>query len=196
LRSTGKRLILVTGRQLDDLRRAFEALDLFDAAVVENGALLFFPQTAHESLIGEAPPPALVQALRNRGVEDLSVGRGIVSTSETHRTAVIEAIRELGLDWQVIFNKGAVMVLPSGVDKATGLKAALVELDLSPREVVGVGDAENDQAFLSICGCSVAVANALPAVKAAADVVTKADDGAGLTEFIERWLDEGDRLFG
>jgi hypothetical protein len=61
--------------------------------------------------------------------------------------------------------------------------------------VVGIGDAENDQPFLSICGCSVAVANALPAVKASVDMVTTADDGVGATEFIERWLDEGDRLF-
>jgi len=59
----------------------------------------------------------------------------------------------LGLELQVVFNKGAVMVLPSGVSKATGLRAALAELDLSPRNVVGVGDAENDHAFLALCEC-------------------------------------------
>ena len=48
----------------------------------------------------------------------------------------------------MIFNKGAVMILPSGVNKATGLAAALEELGLSPHNVVGVGDAENDHAFL------------------------------------------------
>jgi len=51
-------------------------------------------------------------------------------------------IRRLGLELQIIFNKGAVMVLPAGVNKATGLTAALTELELSPHEVVGVGDAE------------------------------------------------------
>ncbi|HEY1929543.1 MAG TPA: HAD family hydrolase [Caulobacteraceae bacterium] len=195
LRSTGRRLILVTGRHLEDLRRAFDALGLFDAAVVENGALVFFPQTERVLQIGAAPPPALIRALQNKGVEDFSVGRGIVSTSEAHQTAVFEAIRELNLDWQVIFNKGAAMVLPAGVDKGAGLKTALAELGVSRHSVVGIGDAENDQPFLSICGCSVAVANALPAVKASVDMVTTADDGVGATEFIERWLDEGDRLF-
>src|SRR5262249_22431166 len=79
-------------------------------------------------------------------------------------------------------NKGAVMVLPAGVNKATGLTAALNELRLSPRNVVGVGDAENDHSFLKLCEISVAVANALPAVKDAVDVVTKSDHGAGVAE--------------
>jgi hypothetical protein len=67
---------------------------------------------------------------------------------------------------QIVFNKGAVMVLPAGVNKASGLAAALVRLRLSPLNVVGIGDAENDHAFLRVCGCAVAVANALPMVKA------------------------------
>ena len=72
----------------------------------------------------------------------------IVATWEPHETVVLEAIHELGLELQIIFNKGAVMVLPSGVNKATGLAAALEELRLSAHNVVGIGDAENDHAFL------------------------------------------------
>ena len=61
---------------------------------------------------------------------------------------MLEAIRDLGLELQIIFNKGAVMVLPAGVNKASGLAVALARLGLSPHNVVGVGDAENDHAFL------------------------------------------------
>ena len=118
----------------------------------------------------------------------ISVGRVIVATWEPHEKTVLETIRDCGLELQVIFNKGAVMVLPAGVNKATGLRAALAELNLSPHNAVGVGDAENDHAFLSICECSVAVANALPAVKAKADIVTFADHGAGVTELIDEML--------
>ena len=107
-----------------------------------------------------------------RGVDPMSVGRVIVATWEPHETVVLEAIRELGLELQVIFNKGAVMVLPAGVNKATGLARALEQLGLSPHNVVGVGDAENDHAFLRSCECAVAVANALPTLKEAADIVT------------------------
>lgn len=65
------------------------------------------------------------------------------------------------------------MVLPSGINKATGLSAALTRLELSPHNVVAVGDAENDHAFLDVCECSVAVANALPMLKERADWVTQ-----------------------
>ena len=91
---------------------------------------------------------------------------------------MLEAIRDLGLELQVIFNKGAVMVLPAGVNKASGLKAALAELGLSPHNVVGVGDAENDHALLRPCECGVAVANAIPTLKQEADR-TSAHEAAG-----------------
>ena len=102
---------------------------------------------------------------------------------------MLQAIRELGLELQIIFNKGAVMVLPAGVNKASGLAAALERLKLSPLNVVGIGDAENDHAFLRACGCAVAVANALPMVKDDAEIVTDAPRGAGVAELIGRLVD-------
>jgi len=72
----------------------------------------------------------------------------------------------------VIFNKDAVMVLPAGVNKATGLSAALRELELSPTRP-SASATRNDHAFLSLCECAVAVANALDSVKQHADLVTR-----------------------
>jgi HAD superfamily hydrolase (TIGR01484 family) len=45
VKSAGKRLLLVTGRELASLKSAFGALDLFDIVVAENGAVLYFPKT-------------------------------------------------------------------------------------------------------------------------------------------------------
>jgi hydroxymethylpyrimidine pyrophosphatase-like HAD family hydrolase len=97
-------------------------------------------------------------------------------------------IKDLGLELQVIFNKGAVMVLPAGVNKATGLGAALKEMHVDPENVVAIGDAENDHAFLSTCGGGVAVGNALPMLKEHADFVTQGARGAGVIELIDRIL--------
>jgi phosphoserine phosphatase len=110
------------------------------------------------------------------------VGHSIVATWEPHQALVFELVHALGLEHQVVFNKGAVMVLPPGVNKQTGLVAALERLELSPHECVGIGDAENDHAFLLACECAVAVANALPAVQQHADWVTPSEDGAGVAE--------------
>ena len=186
LKNSGRRLILVTGRELPDLQRAFPELAGCDLIVAENGALLYEPGTGRETVLAPAPPEAFVARLRERGVHPLSVGRSIVATWEPMQDVVLETIRELGLELQIVFNKGAVMVLPSGVNKASGLAAALVESGLSPHNVVGIGDAENDHAFLAMCGCSVAVANALDSVKAEADMVTRGARGDGVRELIER----------
>ena len=159
---TGRKLILVTGRELPPLLEIFPQIGLFDIVVAENGALLYRPQTKEATTLSEPPPEALVSRLHAAGVEPVSVGKGIIGLWEPFQHAALEAIRECGLEWQVIFNKGAVMLLPAGVNKATGLSAALAELELSNHNVVGIGDAENDHAFLGICECAVAVAERAP----------------------------------
>lgn len=185
---SGRRLLLVTGREVDDLNRDFPQLDVFDRVVAENGGLLCRAGGRERVPLAPPAPAELVDRLREQGVNPLGVGEVVIATRQPHDVAVSAAIRELGLDLQMIFNKGAVMVLPAGVDKATGLAAALDELRLSPHNVIGVGDAENDQAFLSMCECSVAVANALPALKERCDLVTEASNGAGVEEVVNRLI--------
>jgi hydroxymethylpyrimidine pyrophosphatase-like HAD family hydrolase len=186
LRDTGRRLILVTGRELQDLLTVCPRVELFDRVVAENGALVYSPATRQEKLLGEPPPEPFVRALRERGVSPLSVGRVIVATWKPHETTVLEVIRDLGLELHVTFNKDAVMVLPAGLSKATGLAEALRQLGLSAHNIVGVGDAENDHAFLHLCECRVALANAVPMLKDGADLVTRRDEGAGVRELIDK----------
>src|SRR5437764_10065063 len=188
VRASGRKLILITGRLLEDLQQVFPRLDLFAYVVAENGALLYNPDDSTEKLLGEAPPRQFLQALQERGVTPLVTGRVIVATLHPYETTVVEVIGKLGLELQVIFNKGAVMILPAGVNKGTGLTIALRELKLSADNVVGVGDAENDHSFLSLCGFSVAVANAITTLKEQADYTTRGDNGEGVIELIEQLL--------
>ena len=190
LRKSGRRVVLVTGRELRDLQTVFDRFDLFDLVVAENGALLYRPQTREEKCVAEPPPPALAERLRQRGATPLHTGRVIVATREPYEVAAVEVVRELGLEWQVIFNKGAVMLLPSGVNKQTGLTLALEELCLSMRNTVAVGDAENDHAMLAASECGVAVANALDSLKERADLVTRGARGAGVEELIDRIIED------
>ena len=190
VRASGRKLLLVSGRELDDLLTVFPRLDLFDRAVLENGATIYDPSTRTQRALVEAPPPAFGEALRARGVQPLSIGHVIVATWEPHQQTVLDVIHELGLELQVIFNKGAVMVLPSGVNKAFGLQAALVELGLSRHNVVAVGDAENDHAFLSASEFGVAVANALPMLIERADWVAPRDHGQGVQDLVEELVSD------
>ena len=188
LLGTGRRLVLVTGRELPDLSRTFARLDLFEWVVAENGAVLYRPSSREEHPLAPPPDEKFLAELRRRGVGPISVGRTIVATWEPHEKVVLECIRDLGLELQVIFNKGAVMILPAGVNKATGLTAALKLMGFSAHNACAVGDAENDHAFLRLCELAAAVANALPPVKEIADIVTAGDHGAGVAELIDEMV--------
>lgn len=193
LKESGRKLLLVTGRQLDDLRHACRDLDIFDYVIAENGAVLHQPLADRTRAVAPPPSQPLVERLSKNSMP-LSVGHSIIATWHPHEHAVIDALRDLGLEHQIIFNKDAIMVLPANVNKATGLKLALQSLDICTLSVAGCGDAENDHSFLQICGCSAAVANALPSLKASVDIVLDADHGRGVAEFITRIIDEDDRM--
>jgi hydroxymethylpyrimidine pyrophosphatase-like HAD family hydrolase len=188
VRASGRKLIMVTGRHMPELNSVFARVALFDLVVAENGALLHHPTTGEDELLSEPIPPSFIHELLDRGLGPLSLGRGIVATSRCRERDVIEAIADLGLDLQAIPNKNSVMVLRAGVDKGTGLKTALRELDLSPRNLVGLGDAENDYDFLRLCECSVAVANAIDSLKGRVSIVTQSPNGGGVSEILRALL--------
>ena len=187
LRKSGRRTVLVTGRGLADLKRVCPRLDLFDRVVAENGALLYRPLTGEQLALAGPPPPGLVERLRGRLVPVWS-GRVLVATCEPHQGAAVEVLRALGVERRVVLNRGAVMLLPPGIDKQSGLAAALGELGLSLRNTVAVGDAENDQSMLLASQCGVAVANALPGLKDGADLVLREPRGQGVEELVARLM--------
>lgn len=188
LRAAGWQLLLVTGRQLDDLQSVCRRLDLFAAVVAENGALLYLPASGESRELAAPPPAAFLAALRRRGVEPLAVGAVIIATLLPHLETVRRTIAELQLEMTISLNRDAVMVLPAGVDKGSGLAQAFTALGLSGEEAVGIGDAENDLPLLARCRLAVAVGNALPEVQAAAHLVTAGAAGAGVREAIGRLL--------
>jgi hydroxymethylpyrimidine pyrophosphatase-like HAD family hydrolase len=184
VRESGRRLVLVTGRQFADLLAVCPEIDVFDLVVAENGAVIYDPRAKKVEDLAQPPPDSFLRALDESGVP-FSTGRIIVSSVVPHEVAILEAIKRLGLELHIIFNKESVMVLPSGVSKATGLRSALRRLGMSAHNTVCVGDAENDHAFLRCTGFAVAVANAVPALAEAADLVTRAPNGGGVRELID-----------
>jgi hydroxymethylpyrimidine pyrophosphatase-like HAD family hydrolase len=185
VRASGRKLLLVTGRMLPDLQRVCPDVDrMFDAVVAENGALLYFPERRELRRLGDEPEPTLIEALRRRGVR-FDVGTAILATDAPYAEGALAAIQEAGVERTLVFNKGALMLLPGGVTKGTGLNAALGALELSAHNMVGIGDAENDHAFLAMSECAVAVADAVPALRERADYVTRSPSARGVVEFIE-----------
>lgn len=190
--ASGRKLILVTGRILPELLEIFPQVSLCELVVAENGGVLYRPATKEITLLADAPRPAFLEEVQRRGVQHLSFGHVIVATRVPYETVILDIIRDLGLELRIIFNKGAVMVLPHGINKATGLTAALARLELSPHNIVAIGDGENDHAMLALSEYGVAVANAVPMLKETADRTTAGDHGRGVVEIIDDLL--GDDL--
>ena len=187
-KGAGRALVMVTGRELEELRAVCPVLGIFDRVVAENGALLHRPETGAVVPLAEPPPPAFSERLRSLGVGPISVGRVVVATWMPHDRAVADEIRAQGLPLRVIRNKRAVMVLPEGVDKGSGLREALADLGIDRGAVVAVGDAENDLALFGAAGLGVAVANAVSELSKAASWTTSRPRGAGVAELIDRLL--------
>lgn len=96
LHASGRKLILVTGRVLDDLLAVFPRHDLFEWIVAENGALLYSPRTQESRLLTEQVPSGLIERLQLRGVTNIGAGQCIVGTWIEHACTVLETLREMG----------------------------------------------------------------------------------------------------
>jgi hypothetical protein len=188
LRTADIRLLLVTGEHPNELKE-FPHLELFDHIVCENGAVIVDQRTGAEELLGPRPPAELLVALNNAGVT-MHVGRVLIATETEARPKVQNVIGRLGLDWHTVPNRNDLMVLPAGVNKATGLGTVLQRLQIPPQHVAAVGDAENDCAMIEYCGLGVAVGNAVPRVKDCAKLVMSGHAGLGVIELANRLLSE------
>jgi hydroxymethylpyrimidine pyrophosphatase-like HAD family hydrolase len=181
-RGTGRRAVLVTGRIMTELRQDFPEVERhFDAVVAENGAVVFAGGADYP--VAEPVPRALEQALLDREVP-VRRGEVLLATRAAYDAPVLDAVRELGLDCQLVRNRSELMILPSGVSKGTGLHEALGELGVSHHSTLAVGDAENDHALLEACELGVAVANAVASLREVADIVLKEPAGEGVLSLL------------
>lgn len=187
-RAGGGRFVLITGRRLPELFEVFPETDrVADLVVAENGGILHHPGRPPATLLGPPPPEDLKEVLVSCGVVDVEIGELIVSAWRHDEIAVRRAAHRLEATWpcQVVPNKDRVMLLPAGVDKGSGLRAAVAALGVELSDVVGIGDGENDVSLLQAAGLGVAVADAVPMLLDQADLCTKAPASLGVIEAID-----------
>ena len=202
-RGNGLAIVLVTGRIGAELQAEFPQIaDHVDAMVLENGAVTVIE--GHHHALGGRVDASLDQALADRGVP-YRRGEVIVAVDSKHAATVLEVIGELGLDYQITRNRAALMVLPAGITKGSGLATTLAAMNLSPHNAMAVGDAENDLSLLGSADIGAAVADAVSSVRRHADIVLNKPNGAGVAELLtgpylngtqrwcppRRWVDIG-----
>ena len=182
-RRRGIKVMLVTGRTVNALRRVAGELNFVDGVVAENGAIVHFPDGGLTAPLAPPLPPAFAAGLRERGIP-FTAGECLVDADASAAPRMLEVIRELELPIALVFNRSRVMALTQGISKATGLSAALEMLRASPRNAVAVGDAENDHELLRLAEVGAAVEWGSSSLRAAADIVISGSDPSAVGDFI------------
>jgi hypothetical protein len=185
VRRTDINVILVTGRRMDDLRRLIGDLQMFDAIVAENGAVVAHPATGRSTVIVQPPPPVFLQELKRHGIQ-FEAGQCVIEADAGEGPRILFVIRSMELPLVMIFNRGRLMVLPQATSKATGLQAALATLRLSAHNALAIGDAENDHTLLAACEVGVAVSWGSRVLQRAADLVLEGTGPADVADYIRQ----------
>jgi len=98
---------------------------------------------------------------------------------DNYEAAVRAALAEAGVNLELVYNRAALMLLPAGISKGTGVQHLVRAFGLSFHDVLALGDSENDGALFEACGWAGCPANAVPEVMQRADWIFPGDDGAG-----------------
>lgn len=109
-------------------------------------------------------------------------------TAEPERAAVLEKqLQEKYGHVASIYRSDPyfIEVMPKNVDKATSLSRMLEMIGIGLEDTICCGDGFNDLSMIKCAGVGVAMGNAQPEVKAAADYITADNDSDGLVEVIK-----------
>lgn len=184
-RASGHVLFLVTGRRFETVTLG-RLGELFAGIVWENGAVLSHTASGETYLPFGQLDPRLLKAMEEAGIP-FERGLAIAATWTPHDQALWQILSTHGGTTSIEYNKGAVMVLPPGATKGSGLERLLALCSLSPRNVAAFGDAENDLSMLTLAEVSVAVGDAVPAVVETADVLATAPGPQGVLEILREY---------
>ena len=177
----GIKVFIASGRRLPFLLDVNERHGFADVIIAENGAVIYDPADGSKILLGEG-----LEELKSAfaGVDFVEIEEVIVATTLPHLEDVKEIIRRNDLSVDIELNRNDVMIMPKGVDKGSGIVKAADIYGINRENLACIGDAENDLKMFAIAGVKVAVANAVEALKDAADVVCSEPCGDGVREFV------------
>lgn len=187
-------VIIVTGNILCFTRAVSVFLGTSGGMVSENGGVIL--SQGQMKVLGDIKKAEMAYSYlkthpqtRNK-VERVQFSDMRVSEIALFRTISEDIIKNVLKDYDVeIYDtKFALHLTDPMVNKGTSLELVSTEMGIKPKNIMAMGDSENDIEFLKVAGHKVAVANADPELKAVADYVTIKRFGDGVSEAINRFI--------
>jgi hypothetical protein len=190
MRKLGHNVILVSGRSSIEgyLLSVYGGLNTI--SVGENGGCITRGANDHV-LLGDKT--RCINALRLISSKLSNVKEKSVFPRLTEvvleRTFEIEDAKKIvaanGLDVVLSDSQYAIHINSSGINKGSGFMHVMKMLDISPQDVISIGDSETDIPLFRLAGISVAVGNASNSVKSNATISVHAHAGDGVIEALD-----------
>jgi Cof subfamily protein (haloacid dehalogenase superfamily) len=175
------------------VRQVAQLAEGHDIAIVGyEGSRLLMPEYNHfaDVLVQyQEPRPEIVGPL-SQMAGSVTFNKMIVMCDPAEMPALREKVAEHidGAADIVLSSPFLLEIIPLGTSKGAGVAWLLKYLGVSQDEVLALGDADNDIEMLQMARIGVAMANAMPLVKQAADVIVASNDADGVAEAIERFV--------
>jgi Cof subfamily protein (haloacid dehalogenase superfamily) len=158
---------------------------------VISDTVVFQLPSEHASLYKEANPfmdfyDGTVETLEQNRVYNKAIS-AVAATFLDEQIAKFPA--EVRERFEVIKSRDMLLeFMPKGVTKAVGIDLLAKHLGITSEEVMTLGDEENDLPMIDYAGVGVAMGNAVPAIKAAANVETDTNDNDGVAKAVEKYV--------
>lgn len=140
------------------------------------------PQKAYEYLKEEIGQEHKIQL-----VDDSDMRLSEIAMYRTMPADLVKSTLK-DMDIEVYDTYFALHLTDPEINKATALKVLAKHHGIKTSQILAAGDSENDLDFLTEAGLTVAVNNATPEVKQAADYITTKPYGDGVAEAIRKFV--------
>lgn len=199
---------LCTGRQEPYVEALMQAIDAHQPAIYENGGGLYFPSSYRFAENPAITPEQrarlaeirrmLTRELVEPGIGQFQPGKQVSLTLYPTRDGVtfsqLAALARRALNgkadgFTITPSVTSVEILPDGIDKGVGVEWLSCETGIPLAQIAGIGDAPGDLSFLRCVGFSAAPANAVDDVKRAVGYVSEFEDGRGVVDILNKWME-------
>lgn len=122
--------------------------------------------------------------------DELVLNKAVIAYPQEELDPKIKEIpTEFHENYEIIKTRSMLLeFMPKGVTKAYGISLLAKDLGLKQEEIMAIGDEENDLPMIEYAGLGVAMENAVPFVKEAANYVTSSNVEHGVAKVIEKFV--------
>lgn len=187
LKNSGWILVLATGRDRKYLMQRSDIKWIFDAWVTEAGLAVYLPiDGTYRRLVSDQ---WITEIKKLTTLPFVKEKENTVAFSDHFLNIIKREMQRIEVGAIFKSNKGLIMLLPEGIDKAYGVMEALKLLNVNGL-IVAIGDSEIDLELFKVADFKATVANAEEALKKEADYIAGQENGDGVVEIIKTLLSQ------